>query len=48
VIVVINDRGPYLEERILDLSQAAAEAIGLGLGWVEAEIVVRVPPSGSG
>jgi hypothetical protein len=40
VVVVINDRGPYLQERILDLSQAAAEAIGLGLGWVRAEIVV--------
>ena len=48
VIVVINDRGPYLEERILDLSQAAAEAIGLGLGWVEAEIVVRLPSNDSG
>ena len=45
VIVVINDRGPYLEERILDLSRAAAEAIGLGLGWVEAEIVLQVPSS---
>ena len=42
VIVVINDRGPYLDERILDLSRAAAEAIGLGLGWVEAEIVLPV------
>jgi peptidoglycan hydrolase CwlO-like protein len=40
VVVAINDRGPYIEERILDLSQAAAEAIGLGLGWVTAEIVV--------
>lgn len=43
VIVVINDRGPYIEERILDLSRAAAEAIGLGLGWVTAEIVVPAP-----
>ena len=27
--VRINDRGPYIGERELDLSQAAAEAIGL-------------------
>jgi rare lipoprotein A (peptidoglycan hydrolase) len=40
VVVVINDRGPYIKDRILDLSRAAAEAIGLGLGWVQAEIVV--------
>jgi rare lipoprotein A (peptidoglycan hydrolase)/cell division protein FtsB len=40
VVVVINDRGPYIEERILDLSRAAADAIGLGLGWVTAEILV--------
>jgi peptidoglycan hydrolase CwlO-like protein len=45
VVVVINDRGPYLQDRILDLSQAAAEAIGLGLGWVRAEIVVPEPLS---
>ena len=44
VIVVINDRGPYLQERILDLSRAAAEAIGLGLGWVQAEIVLPTEP----
>ena len=29
VNVRINDRGPYIGERELDLSQAAAEAIGL-------------------
>ncbi|CAN5696926.1 hypothetical protein BH24ACT26_BH24ACT26_18750 [soil metagenome] len=41
VVVVINDRGPYIEERILDLSRAAAEAIGVtGVSWVTAEIVV--------
>jgi peptidoglycan hydrolase CwlO-like protein len=45
VVVVINDRGPYLQDRILDLSQAAAEAIGLGLGWVQAEIVIPEPLS---
>ena len=42
VIVRINDRGPYVGERILDLSQAAAQAVGLsGVGWVEIEILIR-------
>ena len=44
VVVLVNDRGPYVGDRILDLSRAAAEAIGLtgpGVGWVEAEIVVK-------
>jgi rare lipoprotein A len=35
VVVKINDRGPYVRKRIIDLSQAAARAIGLrGLGRV--------------
>lgn len=43
VVVLVNDRGPYIDDRVLDLSQAAAEAIGIsGLGWVHAEIVVKV------
>ncbi len=29
VIVRINDRGPFVEDRIIDLSRAAADAIGL-------------------
>lgn len=42
VVVLVNDRGPYVGERILDLSKAAAFAIGItGLGWVEAEILVK-------
>lgn len=44
VVVLVNDRGPYVGDRILDLSRAAAEAIGLtgpGVGWVEAEILVK-------
>ena len=33
VLVRINDRGPYASGRIIDLSRAAAESIGLlGLG----------------
>ena len=42
VVVLVNDRGPYVEGRILDLSQAAAEAIGItGLGWIRAEILIK-------
>ncbi|HTV71935.1 MAG TPA: septal ring lytic transglycosylase RlpA family protein [Rhizobiaceae bacterium] len=40
VIVTVNDRGPYVRGRVLDLSTGAARAIGLGgLGQVTAEII---------
>ena len=40
VIVTINDRGPFVRGRVLDLSNGAARAIGLsGLGKVTAEVV---------
>lgn len=42
VVVYVNDRGPYVEGRILDLSRAAAFAIGIdGIGWIEAEILIK-------
>lgn len=42
VVVVVNDRGPYVGDRILDLSRAAAEAIGIsGIGWVRAEVILK-------
>jgi len=45
VIVKVNDRGPFVKGRILDLSRGAAEAIGLtGVQWVDCEIVI---PRGS-
>lgn len=45
VIVKVNDRGPSVKGRVLDLSRGAAEAIGLtGVQWVDCEIVV---PRGS-
>ncbi|HWC13123.1 MAG TPA: septal ring lytic transglycosylase RlpA family protein [Actinomycetota bacterium] len=45
VVVLVNDRGPYVGERILDLSHAAAQAIGItGLGWVKATILVKSGP----
>jgi rare lipoprotein A len=42
VIVTINDRGPFIRGRVLDLSKGAARAIGLtgaGVGHVTAEVV---------
>src|SRR5581483_4937653 len=40
VVVTVNDRGPFVRGRVLDLSTGAARAIGLsGLGQVTAEVV---------
>jgi len=42
VIVRVNDRGPFVEERVLDLSYAAArkiDMIGTGTAMVKIEIV---------
>ncbi|WP_028348508.1 septal ring lytic transglycosylase RlpA family protein [Bradyrhizobium murdochi] len=42
VIVTINDRGPFIRGRVLDLSKGAARAIGLtgaGVGHVTAEVI---------
>jgi hypothetical protein len=42
ILVRINDRGPHIRDRIIDLSQAAAEAIGLkpyGIGEVLMEVL---------
>ncbi len=46
--VKINDRGPFMKNRILDLSRAAAEALGIvGPGTALVEIVaVGVEPLG--
>lgn len=42
VVVLVNDRGPYIDDRVLDLSRAAAEALGIGgLGWIEAELLIK-------
>jgi peptidoglycan hydrolase CwlO-like protein len=39
--VVVNDRGPYVEGRILDLSEGAARYLGLpGVGQVECEVLI--------
>lgn len=42
VVVTVNDRGPFIKGRVLDLSTAAARAIGLtasGVGHVIAEVI---------
>lgn len=42
VVVRVNDRGPHVAGRVLDLSRGAAEAIGLrahGLGTVKVEVL---------
>jgi rare lipoprotein A len=42
VVVTVNDRGPFIRGRVLDLSTGAARAIGLtsaGVGRVTAEVV---------
>jgi len=43
-IVLVNDRGPYGRlERVIDLSQAAAQYLGVGVTWVQAEVLVVAP-----
>ena len=42
IVVTINDRGPFVRGRVLDLSTGAARAIGLtsaGVGRVVAEVI---------
>ena len=46
VIVTVNDRGPYIPGRSIDLSFAAAEALGMverGVADVDFEILARSP-----
>lgn len=50
VLVRINDRGPFARGRIVDLSYAAAKAIGLvgpGMAEVEISVVGAVAPPGA-
>ena len=40
VVVKVNDRGPFVRGRVLDLSTAAARALGIdGVGSVTAEVL---------
>jgi hypothetical protein len=39
-IVLVNDRGPYAGDRVIDLSMAAAQYLGVGVSYVTADILV--------
>lgn len=39
VLLLVNDRGPYVDGRVLDLSHAAAVALGVRLAPVTADVV---------
>lgn len=47
VVVRINDRGPFVGKRVIDLSYAAARAVGLldmGVGKVKLEVLGQASP----
>jgi rare lipoprotein A len=47
--VRINDRGPYVQNRVIDLSHAAAQAISMpGTATVQLEIISTVPAATRG
>jgi rare lipoprotein A len=47
VVVRINDRGPYVRGRVIDLSRAAAREIGLvSAGLAKVKVEVLSTPSG--
>ena len=40
VVVTVNDRGPFIRGRVIDLSKGAARVLGIsGLGQITAEVV---------
>jgi rare lipoprotein A len=50
VVVRINDRGPFVAGRIIDLSEAAAMAIGMleeGVAWVHLQAIARADAHGA-
>ena len=44
VVVQINDRGPYVKDRVLDLSMAAARAIGMITSGIAPVRIEVLPP----
>ncbi|WP_297804340.1 septal ring lytic transglycosylase RlpA family protein [uncultured Brevundimonas sp.] len=51
VLLRVNDRGPFVDNRIIDLSRGAAEALGLlerGVGEVRVRYAGPAPRSGGG
>lgn len=48
-LVRINDRGPYSRDRVIDLSQAAAEELGIvAAGMAEVKLKVLMVPQADG
>lgn len=48
VVVLVNDRGPYVGNRVIDLSYAAASALGIvkrGTAVVELEVIPNALPA---
>jgi rare lipoprotein A len=39
-IVLVNDRGPFVDGRVIDLSMAAAQYLGIGVSYVTADVLV--------
>jgi len=51
VVLRVNDRGPFVDDRILDLSRGAAQELGLlqaGVGQVRVRYLGRAPRLGGG
>ena len=51
IVVRVNDRGPFVDGRIIDLSRGSAEALGLlsaGVGEVRVRYLGRAPRLGGG
>lgn len=51
IVARVNDRGPFVDDRIIDLSRGSAEALGLlqaGVGQVRVRYLGRAPRSGGG
>ena len=46
VVLRVNDRGPFVEERIIDVSYVAAQRLGMvGSGTARVEVVALDPPA---
>ncbi|TAJ64941.1 septal ring lytic transglycosylase RlpA family protein [Brevundimonas sp.] len=51
IVVRVNDRGPFVDNRIIDLSRGAADALGMlqaGVGEVRVRYLGRAPRAGGG
>ncbi len=51
IVVRVNDRGPFVDSRIIDLSRGSAEALGMlqaGVGEVRVRYLGRAPRAGGG